>query len=95
MNKEWVDLEWLEAQGADEEEVYYFVNRGHKDCGTIIKKYKPSVAKIVGRRCRWKMTRVDDFCRENGWKSHKPVERRPRRKFEDKEPGGNAFIFHF
>lgn len=91
---DYIDTEMLEARNANEKEVYYFVNRGEEGCGTIVKKYKPSVAALFCKRCGCKMIRVDDVCREKGWKSHKPVERRPHRKFEDKEPG-KGFVFHF
>lgn len=89
---DYVDLEWLEAQDANEEEEYFFVKKGKK-CGTIIKKYKPSVARLITDRTGWKLVRVNEVIRLRGWQSrHKPVERRFRGDGGSKR---GAFIFDF
>lgn len=45
---EFVDTEWLTAQNADEKEAYYYVY--NYSGGRTVKKYKPSLAKLVAQR---------------------------------------------
>jgi len=52
-NGKFIDIEWTEAENADEKEEYYIIPMYHG--GKCIKKYKPSIAALVSKRTGLKL----------------------------------------
>ena len=60
MIPQWFDPEADAALNADEKEVYWWVytDKRRTDSPRFIKRYKPSFARLMAKRCGWRIEQV-------------------------------------